>query len=259
VLLLHRRIGARPRALALALAAGGALALAPAVARAQGATADTTRGDPPLATSWLAPGAASWQLVMARGGQEQPIGTVEETIAVDSLAGRAVLRRVLRTETAMGVQADSAWLDPATLAPLRRRSGGLRAARLDWADGRVRGQATPPSGGAARVVDAALERPAFDVAALDLVVASLPLARGYATRLPVYVPDAGGVVEATVEVVGSEPVRVGGVDVEAWKVATNAGGQRVTWWIADDSRQTARVARDAGAGAELRLVQPPGR
>ena len=251
---LPRQIGSRTRA--VALAAAGVLALAPAAARAQGATADTTGGDPPLATSWLAPGAATWELVMARGAQQQPIGTVEETITVDSLAGRAVLRRVQRTESAMGVQADSTWLDRATLAPLRRRSGGLRAARLDWADGRVRGEAASPTGGAARAVDAALERPAFDVTTLDLVVASLPLARGYAMRLPVYVPDAGGVVEATVEVVGSESVRVGGADVDAWKVATSAGGQRVTWWIADDSRQTARVSRDAGAGTELRLVQP---
>jgi hypothetical protein len=156
----------------------------------------------------------------------------------------------------MGNSTDTVVVLRQTLAPVRHRSvNARRTMSLDFDRATVKGAVTP-AGGAAQPVDVTGGEPMFDAGVLELVLRSLPLADGYAAKLPVYVHEAGGAVSVTVRVTGSERITLAdGTSVDSWVVESDMMGQKVKQYIAKDSREVVRTVIVAGPGVELRALR----
>ncbi len=195
-------------------------------------------------------------MILVQGGQEREVGTVTEQVALTTVGGQPALQYVQAVQSPMlGAGGDTVVLVRQTLAPLTHRStDARRTMALDYAGARVTGRVTP-AGGAATAVDAALPAPVFDGATVDLVLSALPLAAGYAVKLPVYLHEAGGLVWVTARVTGSEDVEAGGAQVAAWRVECEIAKRQVTYWIAQEGREVLRSTIQLAPGVELRTVR----
>ena len=83
-------------------------------------------------------------------------------------------------------------------------------------------------------------------------IAALPLRRGYATRLPLYIYERGGQLWFDVQVTGEESVP--GPDARAtpvWEVSVHQPSLTVRYWIAKESRQLLRTETDLGGGRRM--------
>ena len=88
------------------------------------------------------------------------------------------------TPTGRTRASDTTILDGASLAPIRRRAEGPLSIRLDFEDGRVVGAVEV--GGFETPVDRELEAPAWtEGAAMEMLVAALPLETGYRTSFAI--------------------------------------------------------------------------
>jgi hypothetical protein len=75
--------------------------------------------------------------------------------------------------------------------------------------------------------------PTFDAAMLDMILASLPLATGYTTRLPVYIEELGGLAWFAVAVAGETTVG----SRPAWDVRVTHPRYEIRYSIGRDDRQ----------------------
>ncbi len=246
------RSSAWPAALALLLAL-------PVMARAQTTGAEpptVVPGDAAVDGRRIAPGTTELRLLVSQDGQEQQLATITEQIREIEVDGRAALERVQTVVMPMGTAVDTVVVDRASLAPVRHRSHNpQRVMSLDFAGARVTGSVTA-AGGAPQPVEAELDTPVFDSNPLDLVVRSLPLAEGYAARIPIYLHDLGGTVWVVARVAGAEAVDGGGDATEdAWLVEVEANGQISRFWVAKTSREMLRQGSSPAPGVELRIVR----
>jgi hypothetical protein len=214
----------------------------------------------------LRPGSAG---VLAEnvGGGVQEFDLIEED-GNGEPAGRMIIRTrlvpvdgtpaIVRTETIWMddelVQVDSFALDRRTLAPLALRSTSIETGvQLDFAPGTVRKVDDGDWG--ADTSDVALPEPVFLGGSTDLLLGSLPLARGYTAKLAVF--DAqDGIDTISVEVEAMEDVALPeGGSVSAWRVAVTEGWLVSTYWMDRESRT---LVQFESADGSFRIVRSRG-
>lgn len=226
-----------------------------------------------LAACACAPAAAAQPDTLVRPGSgEVATAAIPERVdalhlylgpGMRELAGRMRLRTtfatvqgvdaIIRTEaTWVGdvmVLADSFAVDRRTLAPLYYHSSGSgETSVLLFSPGQVR--SVFDDGPDTAVVE--VPEPVFLSAAMDLVLAALPLAEGYTTRLAVFDPEEG-VQTALVEVRGAEEVSLArGRRVPAWRVRVSRGGASGTYWM---DRESHTLVQYVNPGRDVRLVR----
>jgi dipeptidyl aminopeptidase/acylaminoacyl peptidase len=214
-------------------------------------------GDAAVAGARLTPSTTTRRFILVQGGQEREAGTVRDEITAIDVNGQPALRRVqVITSPLIGMRTDTVVVLRSTHAPVSNRSQDQRRTlSLDFRRDSVIGSMTP-AGATAQSIAVRSDTALFDVAAIDLTLRVLPLADGYAVKLPVYVHEGGGKVWMTARVTGSERVAgEGGAMVDTWKVEGDIGPQKVTSWIAKDSRAILKTEIAAGPGVILRVVR----
>ena len=218
-----------------------AVLLAPAALQAQ-----TLPGSSDLDDSRLV--ARTWEvtITMKRGDQSMNAGTTKYELAEMPGSRWAYMTT---TTTQLGTASDTTIMKQGTLEPISHRSHAVpRTLSLDFDGTRVTGVYAPRDS-AGRDIERVTAVPTFDAAVLDVILSSLPLAAGYATRLPMYIEEQKGLVWFDVTVAGATDVG----SVPAWDVRGGAMNYTVSFKLArDDHRFLAgRVEYPNGAAMEM--------
>ena len=149
---------------------------------------------------------------------------------------------------------DTAVAELQTLRAVAHRSHQpTRTMRFDFvgsnADGIVTSVATgPDSAKPPETVHQSLGGPIFDSNVIDLVVASLPLDRGFSTELPFFIYERGGRVPMPVAVRERATVafpKLG--ERDAWVVTVGVPGAPATVWVDAKTHAVLRVRYDIAA------------
>jgi hypothetical protein len=232
------------------------LALAGAVADtgfAQGSTLPAVRpGDGVVDGRLVRPGATERHMVIMQNDTAVRGATVRTVIA-EVPAGREPGLLVANTITSpRGTIYDTSLVRRRTLEPVWHHSTQpRRRMRLAFGPDSVTGSVTPTDS-AAILVAQATAAPTFDSAVMDQVIASLPLARGYAARLPLYIYERGGLVWFDVHVTAEEPAPgAHGGRTPAWVVRLDEPEMSMRYWVARGSRQLLRSEFDLGQGRRM--------
>ncbi|HEU5050883.1 MAG TPA: hypothetical protein VFU00_11190 [Gemmatimonadales bacterium] len=238
-----------------ALALGTILLLAAplAAARAQEPTPPAVRaGDEAVDGRRLSLGSSSYRLVMRENGKELGGATIRIVVSAADAAGEAGLLIVKTVESPRGTIFDTSLVRRRTLQPVWHHSTQpTRRMRLDFRADSVTGAVTPNEGAPVPVAHGTAE-PTFDSAVLEQVIGSLPLAAGYAARIPFYIHEAGGLVWYGVRVAGEESVTgFGGQPAIAWRVAVDAMDRTVTSWFDRASGAWLRTETSMGPGRSM--------
>ena len=188
-----------------------------ATARAGGQPPPTAGTPAPAPLRWVLPGDTALQagrvpagirryaLTTVRDGVEQPLGTITDELVIDTSGAAPMIRRVQTVRRSTTALVDSSVTDGRTLAPRSHVSQQpARRIALEFARKRVKGSLTP-SEAPSLPIDTSLVVAPFDSANWDLLVRSLPLAKDYAVRFPVYDVDAG-LREYSVRVTGTATI-----------------------------------------------------
>jgi hypothetical protein len=121
------------------------------------------------------------------------------------------------------------------------------------ADGVVTESASAKDSGSVKSVHQSLGGPIFDSNVIDLVVASLPLERGFSAELPFFIYERGGRVPMTVAVRDRstfDSPTLGKRD--AWVVTVGVPGAPATVWVDSKTHAVLRVRYDIAArGCQL--------
>ena len=89
--------------------------------------------------------------------------------------------------------------------------------------------------------------PVFDSNIIEMVVAALPLARGFSAELPFYIYERGGRVPMTVRVKERSTTAFGLGPRDAWVVAVGVPGAPATVWVDAKTRAVLRVRYELSA------------
>ena len=202
-----------------------AVLLAPSALQAQ-----TLPGGSELDDSKLAP--ATWQVTMTfrRGDMEMQAGTTKyELVALPG--GR--WGYITTTTTQLGTATDTSIARQKTLEPISHRSHAVpRTLSLDYAGTTVSGTYAPTDS-APRPIERVTAVPTFDAAMLDIILAALPLAAGYTTRLPMYIEEQHGLVWFDIAVAGETTVGA----AAGWDVRVSMPNYSVSFVIARDDHR----------------------
>ena len=207
-----------------------ALLVVPAPAQTVGAS--ETDGATPSDTTRAADGLAALDGSALRPATLRYANTV-------SLGQRSMDRPTTRTLTATthedtpawqvvdavqgGTQADTLILDRASLRPLQRRVGGQASIQLTFDSTSVEGSLV--MGTQSRTVQQDFDRPVLaSTANMEVALAALPLAPGYAARLPVYQLQQQAVATITVRVTGTDTVETPAGPFETYVLEATADG-----------------------------------
>lgn len=147
-------------------------------------------------------------------------------------------------------------LDGSTLAPVRRRAEGTMTIRLDFAGGRVSG--VMETEGFETPVDVATQGPVWpDGAALEALVATLPLAEGYRTRIPVLETQTAALDTMEITVTGAEEVTTpaGSFDVWRLRLESSAHPERHETWLVRREAPHHLVRAEVRLGDLVRITE----
>jgi hypothetical protein len=230
-------------ALLLACSSAPALAAQGAVLRPGNAVLDPSR---------IAAGVDTLDMYVGDAGE--PDGSMIVETALARVGGRdAVVRRETLRVGSRVLNVDSMVLARESLHPVAVRSHGMFGrTSLDFAAGRVTGRLDGDDGDAP--VDRVLAEPLFLAGSMDLVLAALPLAEGYAARLAVYDAE-DGVTTARVTVQALEEVALAGGMVRAWRVKVAGGGAEGTYWMEEGAQS---LVQFVAADRSMRIVRRGG-
>ena len=208
-------------------------------------------GDSTLRSGRLTADTARFALIAYRGTQQQQIGSVIDVIRFEMRGDVPVLHRVLTVQRGMAALIDSTITDARTMAPRNHRTvQPQRHIALEFTGRRVKGSLGPidvPS----LPIDTTLAVAPFDSGNWDLLVRTLPLAKGYAARFRVYDTDSG-LREYRIAVTGTATV----LGEEAYVVIfTLAPGRESVVWISTTSGQVLQVETMIDAETMLRQVR----
>jgi len=196
----------------------------------------------------------SLRMVMARNGQEQEIGRLDDEVTLAQLDGKPALIRVQNVESPTGLMTDTAVADPTNLAPRWHSSHAEhRDLRLEFGRRKVTGT-YKGSGDPSFPIDQAVVDSLFDSNMLDVLISALPLADGYKGRMMVYLYEAGGATPVDVAVTGSETV----AGVEAWNTGVTIAGRTARYYVGKTDRHVVQIVSSPAPGVELRLVRSGG-
>ena len=212
-------------------------------------------GDRTLDLSRLREGTDTSRVVWTRQGRETAGPLQIEEVRFVEAGGRPMVLHRMTVQGPAFTMTDTTWLARGDLAPIRHRSHApQRTLLLDYEAGAVRGSVAPKDS-ATRRVGAALALPVFDPSSLHLVLRSLPLAEGYAARLPFFDHERLTDRITTVRVTGSEAVGVAGrPGAQAWVVEVDTGAHEATYWVDRETGDPVRVVSRPAPGVELRVL-----
>jgi zinc protease len=208
----------------------------------------------------VAAGTATYRILV----QGNPFGQETRTVTRVDEGGRPAWQIV--TATTLGPiiqQFDTTTVDAATLQPIRvRQSGRMQGqatfVRLDYADGRVRGQARAPRGPGRieeHTVDTAVAAGTFDDNQLAALMAALPLAAGARLSFPVFSGGQNRVATYTAAVTGEESVAVPAGTFACWKVEITGAETPVTMYVAREGAVGIVKLEITGAPIAFELTQ----
>ena len=210
----------------------------------------TVRVDPPRGADTVV-----YQRSITRAGKDTSAGTRTVVSRVVDGPNRTPLLEVEQRFPAGGGEiVDTAVAELQTLRAVAHRSHQpTRTMRFDFvgsnADGIVTSVATgTDSARPAEAVHQSLGGPIFDSNVIDLVVASLPLDRGFSTELPFFIYERGGRVPMPVAVRERATVafpKLG--ERDAWIVTVGVPGAPATVWVDAKTRAVLRVRYDIAA------------
>jgi hypothetical protein len=192
--------------------------------------------------------AGEWEVTMTfRRGEQSVVGGSTKYRLVELPGGR--WGYITSTTSQLGTATDTSIARKGTLEPISHRSHAVpRKLSLDYAGTKVTGRLAPVQG-AATEISRTTEVPAFDAAMLDLILGSLPLATGYATRLPMYIEEQEGLTWFDVSVAGDALVG----STAGWDVKVVHPKYSMNFVIAKDDRRflAGRIAYPNGAAMEI--------
>lgn len=192
-----------------------------------------------------------YTLTMYRDADEIPVGRLTELWRTDSASGTPLVLRVQRLQRNTMQLIDSTWTDARTLAPRARRSlQQSRRVLLEFNGARVKGSLAPLDAPPVPV-DTTLRLAPFDAGNWELVLRALPLATGYAARLPVYDLD-GGLREYLVQVTGQTTMQEEAAHVVVLTLARN---RESVVWVSVHSGQVLQIETMLGETTMLRQVR----
>jgi hypothetical protein len=250
VRLLH--ISLPTTSLALTLCAVVAL---PARVRAQSETPSVVPGITVRAAQPRGADTVVYQRSITRAGKDTMAGT--RTVVsrlVDGPDRTPLLEVEQRFPAGGGEIVDTAVAELRTLRAVAHRSHQpTRTMRFDFVGGSAEGTVTQVAAGAdaakpPETVHQALGGPIFDSNVIELVVASLPLERGFSAELPFFIYERGGRVPMAVAVRERATVafsRLG--ERDAWIVTVGVPGAPATIWVDAKTRTVLRVRYDISA------------
>ena len=136
--------------------------------------------------SMILPSTMRYKAKLQMMGQELDLD-LTRNIEAAALEGRAVWRIIDSVDTPMGTSLDTFDLHIRTLMPVRRVAGGMGTMNLSYKEDAITGELG--FGGQTMDVDMELAHPVLgDGAALELVIAGLPLMDDYETTLRIFDP-----------------------------------------------------------------------
>jgi hypothetical protein len=234
----------------LALTAAAA-PIRPALAQtpAGEALAETLRVGQPLPRfDRLRPGTSRYLRYAVRNDRRTIIDMWSRTIAFepDPATGE---RRLHITQLWEGSQSErrlDSWFEMGTFRPLSHRTSLNNAtttnvAAVLFSPDRVRGDGRVTDNSLA-TLDVATPMGTFNFETDMELMSTLPWREGYATRLTFYHPGGGPPQDYAVRVTGSEPVLLGGRQVDCWVVTLEYGrGATGRFWIAMDNQAVLKI------------------
>ena len=196
-----------------------------------------------------------YQRSVTRGGSDSIAGTRTVVSRVVDGPDRVPLLEVeQRFPAAGGEIVDTAVAELRTLRAVAHRSHQpTKTMRFDFDTSGAEGTVTQTAAhGDSAAHDEAVHQPLggpiFDSNILDLVVASLPLERGFSAELPFFIYERGGRVPMAVAVrdrAGVEFPRLGHRD--SWIVTVGVPGAPATIWVDAKTHAVLRVRYDVAA------------
>lgn len=209
-------------------------------------------GDPAVDGRLVRAGASERHVTMMQNDKAVLDATLRTVIADVPAAGEPGLLVANTFTSPRGVIYDTSLVRRRTLQPVWHHSTQpRRRMRLEFGPDSVTG-AVMPNDSASVPVAHVTDVPTFDSAVMDEVVAALPLRRGYAARLPLYIYERGGLVWFDVRVTGDDSVAgPGAKPTAAWVVSLDQPRMTVRYWIAKESRQLLRTETDLGEGRRM--------
>ncbi len=227
----------------------------PARVRAQGETPSVVPGITVRVGQLHGADTVVYQRSITRAGKDTTAGTRTVVSRVVNGPDRTPLLEVEQRFPAGGGEiVDTAVAELRTLRAVAHRSHQpTRTMRFDFVGSEAKGtvtQITASSDSAkpTETVDQLLGGPIFDSNVIELVVASLPLDRGFAAELPFFIYERGGRVPMPVAVRERATVafpRLG--ERDAWIVTVGVPGAPATIWVDVKTRAVLRVRYDIAA------------
>jgi hypothetical protein len=196
-----------------------------------------------------------YQRSITRSGKDTTAGTRTVVSRVLTAPDHTRLLEVEQRFPAGGGEiVDTAVAELSTLRAVAHRSHQpTRTMRFDFVGSSAEGIVTEiaaagDSAKPAQAVHQGLDGPIFDSNVIDLVVASLPLERGFSAELPFFIYERGGRVPMAVAVRDRAPVafsRLG--ERDAWIVTVAVPGAPATIWVDAKTRAVLRTRYDIAA------------
>jgi hypothetical protein len=200
----------------------------------------TIRATPPRGVDTVV-----YQRSITRAGKDSMTGT--RTVVSRAVAGpdRSRLLEIEQRFPAGGGEiVDTAVAEPST------SHQPTRTMRFEFVGDTAQGivSAVAPAAAPATNVRQPLGGRIFDSNVIDLVVASLPLARGFSAELPFFIYERGGRVPMTVAVRDRATLPFGKLgDRDTWIVTVAVPGAPATVWVDATTRAVLRVRYDIAA------------
>jgi len=235
------------------LLAAALVAFAPAAAFAQQPASEIRPGSPEVYGSRVISRADTFSVLRLNDGSVLPAAYVELRTTRIDVAGVPAVSRVERVRSLAGgeISVDSFTLVAATLAPLsfssrsRDADGSLVFEGLAVSGHRMAGGTMTP-------MEARLPAPVFLGNSIDVVLSSLPLAKGRAFRWQILREEDAGLDSVEARVTRSERVRtLRDRTCFAWRVETRSGGEPGVYWM---ERRTGELLQYEGGGVRLSIL-----
>jgi dipeptidyl aminopeptidase/acylaminoacyl peptidase len=157
---------------------------------------------PTVDSGTLTAGTFEYSTTLAVGGQEITV-TSTRTLAPVTVDGHNAWRIVEQVSTPMGNQVDTLEVDRQSLLPARRSASGAGSVQLHYTTETISGEMN--AGGQTIPVNVSLEAPIFGGGSgVEMAIAGLPLAEGYATTFRTFNMMTQKVRPFSLTVTGSE-------------------------------------------------------
>jgi hypothetical protein len=208
-------------------------------------------GDSLLRGARVSTGTFRYLLTAFKDGDEFNVGRIQDEIAVDTVDGTLLLRRVQRLERGTQRLIDSTLTDFATLMPRRHRSEQpQRRIGIDFTGRKIKATIGMP-GAVPAVIDTTLQRAVFDSGNWDLLLRALPLEKGLRVRFLVYDTDAG-VHEYRLAVTGTATIL--GEDAYIVRFALSRTSEAYVW-VSTATRELLQMETMLAGNTLLRQVR----